>query len=510
MAPAPELRPEGEPSSLIGAVRVVRERWWLVLLTIVVCVGASLALSKTATTEYEASARLLIGQQGNLATVINPNAPQQASSDPERDQATALLLVASPTVAARVKASTKDPAPVDDLSAAVVASVEPDANLITVTATDPDPVRAQRLANAFVEQYAAYRKQTARAAVTEGIAQLRTQRDQVPAENLAQRQTITQALLNITAIGAVTQGDAQVVSRAGLPTTASAPRTKRNVILAAVLSVVVGVGLAFLLDLFDRRLKTVEDFEQAFGVRALATIPEQPRVPASDRDRAAVLEPFRILTSGLSFLAADRPVRVLLVTSAVPGEGKSTVSSGLARAAALTGQRVVLVEADLRRPTFHTQFDLQGDSRGLSSALVGVATPKELLRTVVRGLPGLAILPAGPIPPNSAELLRTNRMQHILEALLADADLIVLDAPPLLPVADSQVLLDNPLVDATLIVGRAYKTKRDDAARTRIILDRHSETNLGLVVNGSRSAEGAYEYYGPAEPAKRRLARRRA
>lgn len=508
MVPAPELRPEGEPSSLIGAARVVRERWWLVLLAVVVCVGASLALSKTATTEYEASAQLLIGQQGTLATVVNQNAPQQTSSDPERDQGTALLLVTSPTVAARVKAATKDPAPVDELNAAVAASVEPDANLITLTATDPDPARAQRLANAFVEQYAAYRRQTARAAVSEGIKELRTQRDQLPPENVAQRQTITVALLNITAIGAVTQGDAQVVSRAALPTTPSAPRTKRNLILAAVLGLVLGIGLVFLLDLFDRRLKSVEDFEQAFGVRALATIPEQPRTPANDRDRAALLEPFRILTSGLSFLAADRPVRVLLVTSAVPGEGKSTVSSGLARAAALTGQRVVLVEADLRRPTFHTQFDLQGDARGLSSALVGVAPPEELLRTVVHGLPQLAILPAGPIPPNSAELLRMKAMEDILEALLRTADLVVLDAPPLLPVADSQVLLDNPLVDATLIVGRAYKTKRDDAARTRIILDRHPETNLGLVVNGSRSAEGAYEYYGPVEPSKRRHPRR--
>jgi succinoglycan biosynthesis transport protein ExoP len=509
MAPGPDVRPEGEPSSLVAAVRVLRERWWLIAGAFLVCILASLFLSKTATTQYEASSQLLIGQQGNLGSVINPNAPQQTSNDPQRDQGTALLLVTSPTVAERVKTALKEQAPAGDLSSAVVASVEPDANLITVTATDPDPARAQRLANAFSEQYAAYRKETARAAVIEGEARLRSQRDQLTPENVSQRETINAALQNIIAIGAVTQGDAQVISRAGLPSSPSSPRTKRDLLLAAVLGLVIGVGLAFLLDLFDRRLKATEDFEQIFGVRALATIPQQ-QLPTTERERAAALEPFRILNNGLGFLAVEEPVRVLLVTSAVPGEGKSTVASGLARAAAMSGQRVVLVEADLRRPTFHLTFDLKGNRRGLSAALVGGAEADELLLDDVSGIPGLALLPAGAIPPNPAELLRSKQMIAVLQRLTAVADLVVLDAPPLLPVADSQVLLDNPLVDATLVVGRAYRSKRDEARRTRVILDRHRETNLGLVVNGMKANDAAYQYYGPIEAPKRRLARRGA
>ncbi len=192
----------------------------------------------------------------------------------------------------------------------------------------------------------------------------------------------------------------------------------------------------------------------------------------------------------------------MLVTSAVAGEGKSTVAAGLARAIALAGQSVVLVEVDLRRPTFHEQFDLGGDHRGLTSALVGGVPVAEVLRPVLPGLRTLRVLPSGPIPPNSAELLRSAEMSRVLQELRGEAEFLVLDAPPLLPVADTQVLLENPDVDACLVVGRAYVTTRDEVRRTRAVLDRHRLRNVGLVVNGTREVSDEYDAYGGPEPSR--------
>jgi len=183
----------------------------------------------------------------------------------------------------------------------------------------------------------------------------------------------------------------------------------------------------------------------------------------------------------------------------VPGEGKSTVAAGLARTMALAGEQVVLVEADLRRPTFHEQFQFDRDPRGLTNALVGGASIRDLRRSALPGLRTLTVVPAGPLPPNPTELLRSPEMQAVLRELAEQVDMIVLDAPPLLPVADAQVLLDQPQVDACLVVARAFQTTREQARRARAILDRHPLRPVGLVVNGLREKDSGYDYYAPRD-----------
>src|SRR5262249_16590253 len=162
---------------------------------------------------------------------------------------------------------------------------------------------------------------------------------------------------------------AQVFGKAGVPTAPSTPKPKRDFALAIVVGLVLGLALVFLIDLFDRRIKSVDDFETLYRLRSMSSIPERLTEAQTNRDRQAALEPFRILRNRLAFISVKPDIKIVMVTSAVPGEGKSTVSTGLSRAAALAGQRVILVECDLRRPTFHQQFDLGGDPRGLTTAL---------------------------------------------------------------------------------------------------------------------------------------------
>ncbi|WP_372788658.1 polysaccharide biosynthesis tyrosine autokinase [Paraconexibacter sp.] len=488
-----------EASALVSAARVLRERWWIVAGSVAVCLIISLGLSLTATKEYSATSRLLVGQATTDLTALIDSGSVR-TLDPQRVQGTALKLVTSTEVAGRVKEQLKLPDDADSLAAQVSPEAEADTDLISVTATDPDPERARALANAFANEYVAYRTAADRQRLAEGERLLTRQIASLSADDVTQRAQLSQALQKITALRVVSTGDAEVVDRALLPGTPTSPKPRRDAILGLMFGLAIGIGITFMIDLFDRRVKSIEDFEDLYGFRALTSIPLRPRDPTTQRDRQAALEPFRILRNGLGLLGGPGEVRVVLVSSAVPAEGKSTVAAGLARAIALSGQSVALVEVDLRRPTFHQQFDLGGDTRGLTSALVGGIPVRDLLRPVLPGLRTLQVLPSGPLPPNSAELLRSPEMGALLSELAAEVDVVILDAPPLLPVADSQVLLDHPQVDACLIVARAYQTTRDEARRTRAVLDRHRLRNLGLVVNGIRGLDSGYDYYGSSEP----------
>jgi capsular exopolysaccharide synthesis family protein len=483
---------------LVAAARVLRERWPIIVATTAVCLGVVLVFSLTATKQYEGSSSVLLSQS-DLTSLIDPTGAATRVGDPQRDQGTNLLLLKSGAVAKRVKDALHLPDDPGSLLNQITVTAEPDANIIHITASDADPVRAAQLADGFANQFVAYRAASDQARIARGEALLTQQLAQLPATDTANRAVLRQALQKVTALRAVTTGDSEVVDHASVPAAAASPRPKRDAALGLVLGLVAGLSLAFLVDLFDRRVKTVEDLESGYGLRALAAVPESRKDPSTSRERQAVLEPFRILRNGVDFLAVSGEVRVIMVTSAMPGEGKSTVAAGLARAAALAGQRVVLVEADLRRPTFHEQFALGDDPRGLTNALVGGVPVRDLLRFALSGMRTLSVLPSGPLPPNSAELLRSAAMAGVLRELAEDADLVILDAPPLLPVADAQVLLDNEQLDACLVVGRLFHTTRDEVRRARVVLERHRMTSLGLVVNGVRQRDTSYTYYATAD-----------
>jgi succinoglycan biosynthesis transport protein ExoP len=488
-----------DTSPLLNGLRVIRERWWVIALSTAVVTAALLALALSGTKQYKATSSLLI-RRSELTSLIDPSAQQNV--DPAREAATNLLLVRSTAVADRVRVQLGNSATSSALIGQLDATAAPDANLINITVTDPDPRRAAVVANAFAAQFVAFQRDSDRKRATDGAALLRQQLAALPPGPGTQRIELESALQKVNALQAVTTGDAEVIDVAKPPTTASSPLPKRSAAEGLVLGLGLGVAIVFLIDLFDRRVKDIEEFEARYRARTLATIPFRARDPQTQRDRQAALEPFRILRNALGFLGTDGDIRVVLVTSAVAGEGKSTVAAGLARAIALAGQSVVLVEADLRRPTFHKQFDLGSDRRGLTSSLIGGVPVTELLRPVLPGLRTLTVLPSGPVPPNSAELLRSAAMSRVLQELKLEAQFIVLDAPPLLPVADSQVLLDSDHVDACLLVGRAYVTTRDEVRRTRAVLDRHRMRNLGLVVNGTREVDADYDYSGDAESSR--------
>jgi non-specific protein-tyrosine kinase len=211
------------------------------------------------------------------------------------------------------------------------------------------------------------------------------------------------------------------------------------------------------------------------------------------------LEPFRILHNSLSLLPQTGPIKTVLVTSAISGEGKTSVALGLAHVAALSERQVILVEADLRRPSLEQRLNLDKSPYGLTTALHNDYDPLQLLQTPIPGLEQFKLLPSGPLPLNATNLLDSDQLVKVFERLTSAADLVVIDSAPLLPVADTRVLLDGPDLDAFLIVARAGITTRDQVRRARLIFDRRQLKSVGLVVNTLAEVTDGYHYYGISE-----------
>jgi capsular exopolysaccharide synthesis family protein len=207
--------------------------------------------------------------------------------------------------------------------------------------------------------------------------------------------------------------------------------------------------------------------------------------------RSPVSEAYRTLRTNLDFSSLDKPIKTMLVTSASPEEGKSTVLANLAVATAQTGRKVILVDCDLRRPTLHSIFNLKNDV-GLTTMVVDdVAMESPPLQDT--GVEGLQLVSSGPLPPNPSELLSSRRMEEIIAALLKRADVVLFDAPPVVAVTDAAVLATK--VDGVLLVINAGGTKRDYARTAKARLEKVNANLLGAVLNNVRFDVSLHRYY---------------
>jgi capsular exopolysaccharide synthesis family protein len=268
------------------------------------------------------------------------------------------------------------------------------------------------------------------------------------------------------------------------------------------LGLFLGIGLAMIRDRTDNRLRTKNDIEEASGgLPTIGLIPavsnwrntKSPFLVAARQPSSPAAEAYRGLRTSLQFMGLERPIKLLQLTSPASFDGKTTTSSNLAWMIAEGGQRVILVDCDLRRPRIHQFFGTTA-SQGLTSLLLGQADPEDLLIPAA-GQPSLRILPSGPTPPNPSELLSGTRIGETLNRLSSMADLIILDSPPVLAVSDAVALAGR--VDGVLLVASAGKTTRREVTRSVEILNRVEAPLIGTVLNGASESETfAYYQYG--------------
>ncbi|KGA95769.1 tyrosine protein kinase [Alkalihalobacillus alcalophilus ATCC 27647 = CGMCC 1.3604] len=224
--------------------------------------------------------------------------------------------------------------------------------------------------------------------------------------------------------------------------------------------------------------------------RELKSTGKKRALIAHERKKSPISEQFRTIRTNIEFSSVDKQIKTLLVTSPGPGEGKTTTAANLAIVLAQNGNSVLLIDADLRKPTVHHTFGVL-NTRGLTSLL----TKKEDLEHTVQAseIEGLSLLPSGPNPPNPAELLSSKTMEHLLQSLGEKYDMIVLDTPPVMAVTDAQVLGNR--VDASVLVVSNGKTDRNQAVKTKELLTQTSSKLLGVVFNNKEVKKGHYYYY---------------
>ncbi len=472
--------------------------------------GMALVLSLLQPTLYQGEAQISLDPPGETA-VFEP-VTAAARIDPTVLVETELEFLRS----ARVRTLVTDQlGPVPEVEATRVG----DTLLIEVTSRSTEPERAATVTNAYVRTYLELRRQQAADDLLESgevlrskVAELQSQIDELDAaattgqrEALVEQQARFGERLDQLEIEAALQsGGGQVVSEATAPSAPVSPTPVRNVLLALVLGTMVGASLALVLEYRDDSIKTRDDLVDAIRpIPVLATIPvvmqwqKEPGRPhlvaGLQADAVRAGEAYRALRTAVSLLGIERPLTLLQLTSALPGDGKTTTVVNLAAVLASAGQRVVVVDCDLRRPSLHTAFQL-GNEVGFTSVLAGEVELKEAIQSI-RGDGELALLASGGLAPNPSELLGSKRTSEVLFALQSEFDMVLVDSPPVLSVTDAAVL--SVWVDASLIVTSAGITTRNHL-RSALEVFRQAGAPLSGAVLNRVELELGYGYYGQA------------
>lgn len=447
----------------------VRRRWKSIVVCLILAIAAAALLTWQATPQYASTTRLFISTSpSDTADALAGNtfATQRVASYAD--------IVKSRQLADRVSDALGADYDSEELAGKVTATVVPETVILELTATDTDPETARDIAQAYAE----------------GLSEMVTE--------LETPEGTDKTLIK-----------ASIVDDARVNDTAVSPNIPRNMGLAAVLGLLIGLGVAVIRELLDTSVSSAEDIAQSTEAPVVGHIYQDAtsvkRAPAEALvDATPWAEAFRVLRTNMQYVQVDSDNKVFVVSSSLPGEGKTTTSINLAVTLATADQRVALVECDLRRPLVAERLGLVG-AVGTTSVLVGKIGIDDALQRYENT--GLQVLTSGPIPPNPSELLQSHAMTTLLADLRARFDVVIIDAPPLLPVTDAALLAAQ--TDGAFVVVRHGRTTRDQLTHAVERVESVDANVLGVVINlapNKKRGVNAYGYgygYGYApDPAK--------
>jgi capsular exopolysaccharide synthesis family protein len=504
---------------------IVRKWFPLLVASVLLAAGAAFAFSSMQQKVYQAKATLIVGQS---LSAVNPDYNQLLVS--QRLSTTYAAVATKRPILDNVIKELGLTQTSDELAFRVWADAPTDSTLLNLTAQDSDPARAAAIANAMAEQLIAASPaiQGRQTDLQKSIdADLKATQDQINAiqaqmeslaglaspkpADLATLETLQSRLITLrstyAALLSYSVGNSSnllaVVEPAVAPTSPVSPKPLLYTLLAAVAGLLLAAGVVAVVEYLDDTVKDADTVQEVAGLSTLGSITRME----SERGRSEIYtlatllyprspaaEAYRTLRANIEFASVAASVHTLLVTSANAGEGKTVTAANLAVAFAQAGRPVLLVDADLRKPGVHRIFDVP-NMHGLTSllrsddvSLDAVAHPTEQAN--------LRLLTSGPLPPNPAELLGSQRMRAILERLKAGADLVIFDAAPLQAVTDSAIM--SSYLDATILVVDSGHTRRGALRQGRDILARAGANVLGVILNRIPKAaqSGYYRAYG--------------
>jgi polysaccharide biosynthesis transport protein len=506
-------------------LHILRSRKWTIAVTAVLIVAAVLGFSFLQEPLYSAQARVLVQPLASPGSIAGQPVDVQTESQVARSQPVAEQVQAEldTTISAKSLQGSLD---VTGVSATQVSYSS--AQVLVFTFTSSDPVFARDAANTFADAYIQYRKQqalgafvSAQSSVQQRIKaaskQLEDVTRQLEEATRAGDQSLiltleTQRGVFIARLGVLQQrlddlqpdetvrtGGAQVIDSALTPTSPSSPDFFRNGALALVGGLILGIGAAFLRERLDDRFRGRADVEVALGAPVLGTVPKYRiskrghsgfGLVAPEEGKSLATEAYRTLRTNLEFALSQHGVRGIVVTSPSSGEGKTATTANLGVVLAQAGRRVILVSADLRRPTLEKYFKVKNE-KGLSTFLRSRAhEPWSFLQDP--GIPNMRLMTAGPIPDNPAELLTSARLSDMIRKLEANCDILLIDSPPALAVADSALLAAR--AGGAIVVIDAGATHRSAAVHAKEEVERGGGVVLGSILNAFDPSASPYYY----------------
>lgn len=440
---------------------VLRARWIAIVASTLIGGLLGLGLSLLTTPTYQSSIQFFT----TTAAGDGANAAYQGSLGAQQKVQSYAELVKSRDIANQVIANSEVDRSTDQVVDATTATADSSTVLLDVTVTDSQPERALQLAQGIGD------------VLPEAVNRLETPDGGGP------------ALAKLT-----------VVNPPVLASSPVAPQTEQNIAIGIVLGLLVGVGIALLANTLDRRVRSKEQIEAIASASVVGSIPFRKKedkesgaehvVPFREGHSPAA-EAFRRLRTNLEFLNVDNPPRVFVLTSSVSTEGKSETAINLGLALAEAGNRVLLIEADLRRPRVVNYLEMP-DKVGLTNILSGQAEFGDVVQETRHE--GVDLLACGPLPPNPSELLASDTAHRLLDDLRGKYDYVIVDSPPLLPVTDGALLAR--ITDGALVVVRSHRTTSDQLAQAVDNLAKAEATLLGTVTVANKPAKkGSAEYY---------------
>jgi capsular exopolysaccharide synthesis family protein len=507
---------EHAPGQIRDYLAIIRLRKWSVILSAGVVLGAALFYSFNQTPIYVSRSRVLVDPSG--ANVV-ADSGGQISLETERE------LVGSTQVAQIVAENLGIETPPEQLLGRLSVAEVPRTLVLDISYEDTSPARAQQLAQGFADGYLEFRLQQAVQELLLASEEIQAQVDELGKELkkleneiaalpidspelpttqaeinsvVSQISVLEQQLLALTPAENLQVG--QVVQPANLPRDPASPDHVRNGILAGIAGLGLGMAVALIRERLDDRLRGRSDLERTVRAPVLAVIPHVPSwhlrketpIITLTEPKSTAAEAYKMLRTSLLFEASQESLKTILVTSALREEGKTATATNLAVVLAQAGKRAVLVGADLRRPRAHRFFNIDSDGAGLSTVLAGEHRPWEAAVNV--GVDGLRLFPGGPIPGNPVELLGSEAMSRLIVQLRGAADFIIIDAAPVLPVADALALAS--FADGVLFVADSEKTGRGAIVHAREQLEQVNANIIGCVLNNfDPSKASRYPYY---------------
>jgi Mrp family chromosome partitioning ATPase/capsular polysaccharide biosynthesis protein len=509
--------------SLRDYLRVTRRRKWVVVAAVALVPLTAVVASLLQQRIYEASAEVLLGRQ-NLAASLTGTQDPNASLQPDRLAQTQADVARAPEVARRTLDATgvKDSTPEDLIDASSVFARQ-NADLLEFEVRDPSPALASRLATEYARQFIRYRRELDTAAFVRARREVAHRLRALEADG-DRRSPLHASLLEkeqqLRTMEALQTSNASLLSPGGIADQVQ-PKPLRNGILGLVLGLVLGIALAFLREALDTRVRSADEVGAALDLPLLARLPSETR-KLRRKDELVMLahpasaqaEMYRMLRAKLEFANLERAAQIVMVTSAVEGEGKSTTAANLAVAFARGGTNVLLVDLDFRRPSLDRFFGLVGspgltdvalDHVELEAAVTRVALgAADASAAAANGRNGagsiagvLEVVPLGPTPPDPGEFAVGRALPTLLERLRARADLIVVDSPPILQVGDALALAAR--ADALVVVTQLGVVRRETLGELARALEACPTAKLGVVLTGAHEEDsyaGSHRYAG--------------